>query len=523
MLVFHALAAVLLAAVVSSMPLPIFTPAARTLLAHSPNAVRRDIHPIDSSASRPFNIDLVVDAHRASIVMADGSSVAFMTRAYNGDVPGPTVYAVPGDTFTITLRNTLGPGAANETNLHIHGLQVAEAMRPVGSMESAVLTYTIPMDHPSGTFWYHPHRHGLLNAQLSGLLAGAFVILDRPEDLPPSLHHIADHVVLVQGICTTDCSIVHDQLDRAIRGTSSFEPDVAGHVAGVTLVVNGASVPTLALDAKTWTRLRLVNAVANNVVELMFPAAACDVHLIARDGVMKMTWRRVELVVLPPGGRADVVIRCNVQDEDMYIVVERHAKRDAWLGSHHRAPSQRILRLTTSERTIDDTTTTKPLDAGPPHVTLPPTMQFMNESTTANMNNDNACTLVYEFTTDTDGRGDVVFGVNHVAMGDRHDDRANERTQLRRLTAQTWCVESQAAHSHPFHVHTTPFQIRETTTWGHTRPELYEVGEWRDTIPLFRDRVHLRFVPSVAGPLVSHCHIAWHADHGMGRIFDVVE
>lgn len=108
----------------------------------------------------------------------------------------PLINASPGDTVRVMLRNTLpvdascsngsgtpsSPHCFNGTNLHTHGLWVS----PTGNSDNVLLSinpgvdfqyeYNIPSDHPAGTFWYHPHRHGSTALQVSSGMAGALVI-----------------------------------------------------------------------------------------------------------------------------------------------------------------------------------------------------------------------------------------------------------------------------------------------------------------------------------------------------------
>ena len=63
------------------------------------------------------------------------------------------------------------PKNYNFTNLHFHGLQITPHLfDPIGTLDSAsdyitikpgeecTYTFALPDDHPTGTFWYHPHR-----------------------------------------------------------------------------------------------------------------------------------------------------------------------------------------------------------------------------------------------------------------------------------------------------------------------------------------------------------------------------
>ncbi|WP_342151520.1 multicopper oxidase family protein [Methylorubrum sp. SB2] len=108
---------------------------------------------------------------------------------------GPTIRVLPGDTVRITLRNELPlencvapegthniPNCFNVTNLHSHGLWVS----PTGNSDNVLLEiqpgnvfqyeYNIPADHPAGTFWYHPHRHGSTALQVASGIAGALIV-----------------------------------------------------------------------------------------------------------------------------------------------------------------------------------------------------------------------------------------------------------------------------------------------------------------------------------------------------------
>ena len=111
----------------------------------------------------------------------------------------PTVVMAPGQTVRFKLHNRLKPlpaeqcattdinaarprGCFNDTNLHAHGLWVS----PSGNSDNVLISikpgvdfeyeYNIPIDHPAGTFWYHPHQHGATAMQVASGMAGALVV-----------------------------------------------------------------------------------------------------------------------------------------------------------------------------------------------------------------------------------------------------------------------------------------------------------------------------------------------------------
>lgn len=78
--------------------------------------------------------------------------------------------------------------------------------------------------------------------------------------------------------------------------------------------------------------------------------------------------------------------------------------------------------------------------------------------------------------------------------------------------------------AHPFHIHTTHFQITRVDRNVDPDALLYDLGEWRDTIPLYRTPVQIRFTPRdyMIGSVFTHCHFAAHADNGMAQLVDVL-
>ncbi len=111
--------------------------------------------------------------------------------AKNGGFIGPTIRIAPGKTLTVDLDNKLESCTAeqikehrcfNDTNLHTHGLWVS----PSGNSDNVMVSippgeefryqYKISDDHPAGTFWYHPHRHGSGFVQVGSGMAGALIV-----------------------------------------------------------------------------------------------------------------------------------------------------------------------------------------------------------------------------------------------------------------------------------------------------------------------------------------------------------
>jgi FtsP/CotA-like multicopper oxidase with cupredoxin domain len=76
---------------------------------------------------------------------------------------------------------------------------------------------------------------------------------------------------------------------------------------------------------------------------------------------------------------------------------------------------------------------------------------------------------------------------------------------------------------HPFHMHGSHFQITRVDHALDPDGLLYALGEWRDTIPLYRSKPQIRFTPRshMVGRILTHCHFAAHSDNGMAQLVQV--
>ena len=163
-----------------------------------------------------------------------GAKDTVSLRSYGGCLSGPLIEVQPGNTLRMRLDNRLdeadpscpggrdpadgSPGCFNTINVHFHGLHVS----PAGNSDNVLLNIgpktkfdyeiNIPSDHPSGTFWYHAHRHGSTALQVASGAAGALIVRGNrqyvgtePGDIDTVLRdasgrHIPEQIFLFQQI-----------------------------------------------------------------------------------------------------------------------------------------------------------------------------------------------------------------------------------------------------------------------------------------------------------------------------------
>ncbi|EEY67672.1 uncharacterized protein PITG_18186 [Phytophthora infestans T30-4] len=486
--------------------------------------------------------------------------VDFNTRSYNGHVPAPTIKVCPGDRLVITLTNSLEAGKSNNTNLHLHGVHVP----PVGDADNVMpnvepggqrrYTYEIRPDHPAGTFWYHPHTHGNVNSQLNGLMAGALIVVDRPADFPAELAAMDDLIMLLQAVCVENCFNMYDALEEALENRYSHSrrlsqqmdtPDeeriwptdleIVEDDADVplndtslpTVFVNGQYLPTLDLAVGEYKRLRFINAIANNVAELVTSrGSGCMLKVLAMDGIYLTKPKAREVVVIPPGGRADVAIMC-AEIGEFYLETDCATSRNKLLGleNQHRVPSQRIAKLKVSK--VDDPDDNDDSEISSEFMRLPSTLPKRPAYMEDTLGTPESRPVIeesnkYDFEFSVWMDKGITYGVNHEKL-----ELSNVNYSMPVNEMQQWEISSSNCRtmSHPFHMHATHFQVSDMDDITDPDGVMFAVGEWRDTLPIFRGGVQIRFTPReyMVGNIFAHCHIASHVDAGMAQLVNVYD
>jgi FtsP/CotA-like multicopper oxidase with cupredoxin domain len=313
-----------------------------------------------------------------------------------GDFVAPTIRIAPGQRLAIDIDNRLEPCTEaqrakhqcyNDTNLHTHGLWVS----PSGNSDNVMVSiapgekfryeYDIPADHPAGTFWYHPHRHGSGFMQVGSGMAGALIVTGNrlptatlPGDIDILLKDqrgrpFPERVMLFQQIeygCLNDKGLNEGKRNEdnepirpftcsagKIGGVESFDNDWGWQRTGRYTGINGKVQPRLS-DAKAggFERWRLVNAGTGESMRMRLyrldPAAPpltsvkaedqiawrvryctgqpLPMWQVALDGLTRSAVQPVDEAILFAGERLDVLVR--LPEPGLYCVVNDTSRID---------------------------------------------------------------------------------------------------------------------------------------------------------------------------------------------------
>ena len=213
--------------------------------------------------------------------------------AYNGQVPGPTIYAKRGDRITVEFHNDL----ETPTTLHWHGLHVPIEMDgvvwqrdPVFPGESFTYSFVV---NQTGTYWYHPHFDTLRMMDLG--LYGALVIED------PSEPAVDEDLVMV-----FDSWAEHEPREGVMHH---------GEVDGKERLwtVNGVETPTLTASGGEVVRARIINVSNGGFLHLRWP----EMEIIARDQGLLAAMDTPDSVLLGPGDRVEGIFRVGQSGFDL--------------------------------------------------------------------------------------------------------------------------------------------------------------------------------------------------------------
>jgi FtsP/CotA-like multicopper oxidase with cupredoxin domain len=416
---------------------------------------------------------------------------------YNGQVPAPRLEVKAGDTVRIHFTNNL----EQPTNLHYHGLHVS----PVGNADNALLSipagerltyeFTLPQNHPAGTFWYHPHHHEYVAEQVFGGLAGLLIVRGELDEIPEIQAAQEEFLVL-------------QDFDLDANGRINPPNHMAQMMGreGSLITVNGQVNPSLSVAKGGLLRLRLLNASPSRFYRLSLENH--PLYLIATDGGAISQPVELSELLLAPGERAEVLVKGD-QDSGTYRLLNlpydrggmgmmnemgemgngmMHSGMNGMMNHGGDTQSSQIATLTYqgSVTPLALPETLIPVEALPE----PDTIRRL------------------ELSMEMGGGMNMAFTFN----GQTFDsERVDIEPKLG--TVEEWELANVDPDrmDHPFHLHINSFQVISRNG----KPEPYPA--WKDTVLVrggetVRIRIPFR---DFAGKTVYHCHILDHEDLGM--------
>jgi FtsP/CotA-like multicopper oxidase with cupredoxin domain len=523
---------------------------------------------------------------------------AFNRRSYNGQPTGPTLRVKKGDTLRLVLNNTLGDEAPtkigqyytsqmaknktgdwmhdrdvysypNFTNIHLHGLHVSplgdsdNIFRTCAPLHSLVYHYKIPLDHPSGTFWYHPHFQGSSSLQLASGMMGAIIVEDEHDEISESLRSMEEVVLVLHEVSHSNrqhteniiCYFCMDNfmwpsgdrlpLDKILnkerfpsfaRCGGKYWNGTKGDFVQLTqpfdctfVLFNGAYQPEIPLTANVYQRWRLVQSSHQSSVRFSIPSA-CTVKILAMDGIYLTTPRVVTGLpfVVTAGSRADLAIKCPVGEFNVTSLPG--GVHDSNMIHGAKTLYQPVLYpQLLAKIVVADGAWAKTKGS----VEVPHTLPTNKKDDLRKERVDRYYRVVYNLTAyGVEGKipkfiGQFLNGGQFSINGKSYTNRT-EHCMVENYVEE-WTVVNAAntldRWMHSFHIHQNSFQIINQTLGerGQLVVENLVNGDWRDTVQIpVGGSVTFRMKPiDFVGPFPFHCHVTAHQGIGMMEIVEV--
>jgi FtsP/CotA-like multicopper oxidase with cupredoxin domain len=208
---------------------------------------------------------------------------------------GPTFHVRRGQHIRIRFTNELDAPSI----IHWHGLHVPDDMdgHPRFAVEKGEsYLYDFVVNNRAGTYWYHPHPHGLTGFQVYGGLAGLFIVHDDEEEAAGLPGPERDTPVVIQDrVFDTDNSLVYLSGGMVDRMTGTF---------GDRILVNGKPDFVLKASSRVY-RLRVLNGSNARVYRLAWDDGS-PLVIIGTDGGLLEKPVQKRYVMLGPAERIEI-------------------------------------------------------------------------------------------------------------------------------------------------------------------------------------------------------------------------
>ena len=224
--------------------------------------------------------------YKGEVIKGSGESLLTIPNSYLG----PIFNLKKGTKLRVHFINEI----PQETIVHWHGLHVPENAdgHPRFAVEQGqTYVYNYQVLDRAGSYWYHPHPHGITGPQVYQGLAGMFLVHDEEEESLSLPRGDYDLPIVIQ--------------DRVFDGDNQFvyEPAVFG-MFGDQILVNGQPEYNLSVDRGVY-RLRLLNGSNARIYKLAWEDGA-PLQVIGTDGGLLEEPITRDYITMAPAQRLDL-------------------------------------------------------------------------------------------------------------------------------------------------------------------------------------------------------------------------
>jgi FtsP/CotA-like multicopper oxidase with cupredoxin domain len=462
----------------------------------------------------------------------------------------PTLHVNPGDTLIVNVTNNLPAPAssdamkvsasadtvcgdttmnASSVNIHYHGTNTPPTCGAdevihtlINSGETFTYTVPFPTDEPPGTYWYHPHVHGISEMAVQGGASGA-IIVDGVENVEPKVADLPERVFMIR-----------DQPvpASAMTGNPALIPawDVSlNYVPILYPSYQPAIIQISAHDKEFW---RVVNASADAIIDLqlkydghvqpLYLEALDGVPIGSQDGARKGHLQRRAHILLPPAARAEFVVVGPSAKVKNALLITRNVNTgpDGDTDPTRPLASLQVISAPTANSSA----------ALSHRVTIPQVSRAAGPQRFEGLANAKVTakrSLYFSETSPPDGEEPTFFITVDGATPTAFSPDNPPAIVTTQGSVEDWMIQNRSLENHEFHIHQIHFLLLErdgapVAPSNRNYLDMVNILFWKGHGPYPSVKVRMDFRGQDLGDFVYHCHILEHEDHGMMAIIRVL-
>ena len=437
----------------------------------------------------------------------------------------------------------------NSVNIHYHGTnaspkcisdEVVKTIINTGSTFEYVVK--IPVDEPSGLYWYHPHVHGISDPMVLGGATG-LLIVDGIENFFPSLKGMPQQNIIVRDQNQYQWKTVDEGPGNCGRGVpfrdvtvnnvpvNSMLYDVpnagikppGGRPAGRQyLLFWPANLSVIASQTQFW---RVANTSADTILDISLSydfqpqtlqvVAIDGVPVNSQDGTSSGPMIAVTHFRLPPASRVEFVATMPGTNVKNAVFMTQSIGTGPAGDCDPVRPLARIAAFASAtpqqvSQEHESASTTKGLRfaaARQAPIKAYRTIYFSEDGET--------------FYITVDGQTPKPFDPNQAPS-----------IFATQGTVEQWVIQNRTQESHEFHIHQIHYLVKSQDNFGNypSNPaingqyvDMVDIPAWSGSAsdPYPSVTLIMDFTGDVVGVFPFHCHILNHEDHGMMNTIQV--